>query len=94
LSFITATAKATEKKEATTLKNIEMEDQSKIILAEKAEAEATLAEALPKLEAARLALSELDESDITEIRLQMLALYNEGSMTGNIAYSGVRLRPW
>lgn len=71
-----------------------MEDQSKIISAEKVEAEAMLAAALPELEAARLALSELDESDITEIRLLMPALYNKGSMTSNVAYSGVRLRPW
>jgi len=48
-----------------------MEEQSKIISAEKAEAEATLAEALLGLETARLALGELDESDITAIRLHI-----------------------
>jgi len=46
-----------------------MEEQSKIISAEKAEVEATLAEALLGLETARLALGELNESDITALRL-------------------------
>jgi multidrug resistance efflux pump len=69
LSFITATANASEKREAATLKSTEMEEQSKIISSEKAEAEATLAEALLGLETARLALGELNESDITAIRL-------------------------
>jgi dynein heavy chain len=68
LTFITATANATEKKEAASLKSVEVEDLSKIISAEKAEVDEALALALPELEAARLALSELDESDITEIR--------------------------
>jgi multidrug resistance efflux pump len=62
---------ASEKKEVAALKSMEMEEQSKIISAEKAEAEATLAEALLGLETARLALGELDESDITAIRLQI-----------------------
>jgi len=53
------------------LKSIEIDEQSKIISAEKAEAEATLAEALLGLETARLALGEVDESDITAIRLQI-----------------------
>jgi multidrug resistance efflux pump len=69
LSFVTATADASEKKEAAALKSIEMEEQSKIILAEKTEAEATMAEALLGLETARLALGELNESDITAVRL-------------------------
>lgn len=42
--------------------------QSKLISVEQAEAEASLAEALPVLEAARMALAELDKADITEIR--------------------------
>jgi multidrug resistance efflux pump len=71
LSFIAATTSASGKKEAATLKSIEIEEQSKIISAEKAEAEATLAEALSRLETARLALGELDESDVTAIRLQI-----------------------
>jgi multidrug resistance efflux pump len=71
LSFITATANASGKKEAATLKSVEMEEQSKIISAEKAESEATLAEALLGLETARLALGGLDESDITAVRLQI-----------------------
>ena len=40
-----------------------------VIAAEKSEAEAALAEALPALEEARIALSDLDKSDVTEIRL-------------------------
>jgi hypothetical protein len=48
-----------------------MEEQSKIISAEKKEAESTLAEALLELETARLALGELNESDITAIRLHI-----------------------
>ena len=39
-----------------------------MIAKEKSEAEAALAEALPALEEARLALSDLDKSDVTEIR--------------------------
>ena len=35
---------------------------------EKREAEAALAEALPALEEARLALDDLDKNDVTEIR--------------------------
>jgi multidrug resistance efflux pump len=69
LLFVTATANASEKKEAATLKSMDVEEQSKIISAEKAEAEATLAEALLGLETARLALGEMNESDITAIRL-------------------------
>jgi hypothetical protein len=71
LLFITATANASEKKEAANLQSIEMEEQSKMISAEKTEAESTLAEALLGLETARLALAELDESDVTAIRLQI-----------------------
>lgn len=39
-----------------------------MIAVEKADAEASLAEALPALEEARIALSDLDKSDVTEIR--------------------------
>lgn len=39
-----------------------------MIATEKSEAEAALAEALPALKEARLALSDLDKSDVTEIR--------------------------
>jgi dynein heavy chain len=60
------------------MKNIELEEQSKTIAAEKSEVEAALAEALPALEAARLALSQLDKSDISEIRLRMHATCNKG----------------
>lgn len=45
-----------------------MEQQKKVITVEKAEAEEALAAAMPALEVARLALSDLDKSDITEIR--------------------------
>lgn len=79
--LITATAKTSEKKETATVKNFELEEQSKTIAAEKSEVEAALVEALPALEAARLALSQLDNSDITEIRLRMHAYCNKWSMT-------------
>jgi len=39
-----------------------------VIAVEKKEAEDSLAEAMPALEAARLALQDLDKSDVTEIR--------------------------
>ena len=39
-----------------------------VIAVEKSEAEAALAEALPALEEARLALDDLDRNDVTEIR--------------------------
>lgn len=46
----------------------EIEEQNKVIAVEKKEAESSLAEALPALEAARHALQDLDKSDVTEIR--------------------------
>lgn len=46
----------------------EIEEQNKVIVVEKKDAESSLAEALPALEAARLALQDLDKSDVTEIR--------------------------
>lgn len=42
--------------------------QNKVIAVEKKDAESSLAEALPALEAARVALQDLDKSDVTEIR--------------------------
>ena len=39
-----------------------------VIAKEKSEAEESLAEALPALEEARLALDDLDRNDVTEIR--------------------------
>jgi dynein heavy chain len=74
LIFVTATAKASEKKEAATVKSIEIEEQSKVIVAEKSEAEAALAQALPALEEARIALSKLDNNDIIEIRFNFTAI--------------------
>ncbi|CAH1801914.1 unnamed protein product [Owenia fusiformis] len=69
LSEITAaTSQATEKKELAVAKAVEIEEQSKVITVEKKDAEDSLAEALPALEAARLALEDLDKSDVTEIR--------------------------
>ena len=49
-------------------KSVEIEEQNKVIAVEKADAEAALAEALPALEEARIALSDLDKNDVTEIR--------------------------
>uniref|UniRef100_A0A6P7FZM3 Dynein heavy chain 10, axonemal-like n=1 Tax=Diabrotica virgifera virgifera TaxID=50390 RepID=A0A6P7FZM3_DIAVI len=62
------TQEATGKKNVASLKSQEIEEQAKIIASEQVEAEEALAEALPALEIARLALSDLDKSDITEIR--------------------------
>ncbi|XP_071945421.1 dynein axonemal heavy chain 10-like [Antedon mediterranea] len=62
------TSQATEKKQAAIAKSKEIEEQSKVISVEKKDAEDSLAEALPALEAARNALSDLDKSDVTEIR--------------------------
>lgn len=66
--IVSRTSEATEKKEAAIEKGKEIEAQSKVIQREKTEAESVLAEAMPALEAARLALQELDKNDITEIR--------------------------
>lgn len=63
-----ATEKANSKKAEASEKSVDVEQQKKIITVEKAEAEEALAAALPALEVARLALSNLDKSDITEIR--------------------------
>ncbi|XP_014779882.1 dynein axonemal heavy chain 10 isoform X2 [Octopus bimaculoides] len=62
------TAIANEKKQMAVAKAKDIEEQSAIIAIEKGEAEDALNEALPALEAARLALDDLDKSDVTEIR--------------------------
>ncbi|KAM9822155.1 dynein axonemal heavy chain 10-like isoform 2-T2 [Syngnathus typhle] len=62
------TTVAEEKKTLAEEKATEIEEQNKVIAVEKAEAETSLAEALPALEAARIALQDLDKSDVTEIR--------------------------
>lgn len=51
-----------------TEKSIEIEEKKKIIAVEKEESEEALSAALPALEIAKIALSELTKSDITEIR--------------------------
>ncbi|XP_076452214.1 dynein axonemal heavy chain 10-like [Babylonia areolata] len=63
-----ASTEATSKKAIAESKGKEIEEQSVIIVKEKGEAEEALQEALPALEAARLALDDLDKSDVTEIR--------------------------
>ncbi|KAF0291565.1 Dynein heavy chain 10, axonemal [Amphibalanus amphitrite] len=62
------TEEASQKKEFAISKSKEIETSSKVISREKREAEEVLSEALPVLEAARLALEDLEKSDITEIR--------------------------
>ncbi|XP_060580911.1 dynein axonemal heavy chain 10-like isoform X1 [Ruditapes philippinarum] len=62
------TKRATEKKKLAEAKGKEIAESSKIIEVEKKDAEEALAAALPALEAARLALDDLDKSDVTEIR--------------------------
>ena len=63
------TEQGKEKQQLAQAKNIEIEEQNKVIAKEKTEAEEALAAALPALEEARMALSELEKSDVTEIRL-------------------------
>lgn len=62
------TQATTEKKNIASLRSNEIEEQKRIITIEQADAEEALSAALPALEVARLALAELDKSDITEIR--------------------------
>uniref|UniRef100_A0A4W6G9Y8 Dynein axonemal heavy chain 10 n=1 Tax=Lates calcarifer TaxID=8187 RepID=A0A4W6G9Y8_LATCA len=64
----TNTTVAEEKKALAEDKAKEIEEQNKVIAVEKKEAESSLAEALPALEAARNALQDLEKSDVTEIR--------------------------
>lgn len=59
---------AEEKKTLAEEKAKEIEEQTKVIAVEKKEAESSLAEALPALEAARHALQDLEKADVTEIR--------------------------
>lgn len=59
---------AEEKKKLAEEKAKEIAEQNKVISVEKMDAESSLAEALPALEAARIALQDLDKSDVTEIR--------------------------
>ena len=63
-----ATNQANEKKELAIGKKEEIAEQNKLIVVEKAEAEEALAAALPALEEAKLALQDLNKSDVTEIR--------------------------
>lgn len=63
-----ATEQANEKKAMAVGKREEIAEQNKEIVVEKAEAEEALAMALPALEEAKLALQDLDKSDVTEIR--------------------------
>ncbi|KAF9424735.1 hypothetical protein HW555_000036 [Spodoptera exigua] len=63
-----ATTAATAKQTVASIKSAEITEQSAVISEEKAEAEEVLSAALPALEAARLALADLDKNDITEIR--------------------------
>lgn len=65
---LTATEKAVGKQTIAAVKQAEITEQSVVIQAEKADAEEALQEALPALEAARLALADLEKNDITEIR--------------------------
>ncbi|TPX37396.1 hypothetical protein SeMB42_g06902, partial [Synchytrium endobioticum] len=66
--IVANTKEAEEKKELADKKAGELETQNQQIAKDKAEAEIALSEALPALEAARLALANLSSSEITEIR--------------------------
>lgn len=63
-----ATEAAVGKQQVAAIKSAEITEQSVVIAEEKGEAEEALQAAMPALEAARLALSDLDKNDITEIR--------------------------
>lgn len=62
------TEEATQKKDIASQRSAEIEEKKKVIAVEQGEAEEALAQAMPALEMARLALSDLDKADITEIR--------------------------
>ncbi|KAH8417458.1 hypothetical protein KR222_000260 [Zaprionus bogoriensis] len=64
----TSTQKANIKKAEASEKSVEVEIKGKQIAIEKEEAEEILADAMPALEEARRALSELEKAQITEIR--------------------------
>ncbi|TWW60421.1 Dynein heavy chain 10, axonemal [Takifugu flavidus] len=64
----TNTTVAEDKKVLAEDKAKEIEEQNQVISVEKKEAESSLAEALPALEAAHRALQDLEKSDVTEIR--------------------------
>ncbi|XP_011694340.1 PREDICTED: dynein heavy chain 10, axonemal [Wasmannia auropunctata] len=69
LAFIgKSTDVALEKKNLREERRKEIEDKKKMIAKEEAEAKHALAEAQPALDAAKLALSDLEKADITEIR--------------------------
>ncbi|VDL94305.1 unnamed protein product [Schistocephalus solidus] len=59
---------ATEKKQLAIVKGKDIEQQAVELGQEKKEAETALADAIPALEQARLALDDLEKSDVTEIR--------------------------
>ncbi|KAJ3144485.1 Dynein heavy chain 10, axonemal [Geranomyces variabilis] len=69
LEVITSSTKeAEEKKELAEKKGLDLDQQNTQIAKDKEEAEVALAEALPALEEARIALQNLSSSEITEIR--------------------------
>ena len=55
-----------------------------MIAVEKADAEESLSAALPALEEARLALSDLEKNDVTEIRLISTSLWCESDFTVHV----------
>ena len=61
---------AMEKKTMSIEKRQQIEEQNEVITKESSEAKEALAEAQPALNLARIALGELDKSDITEIRYE------------------------
>eukprot|EP00118_Oscarella_pearsei_P005341 m.24505 g.24505 ORF g.24505 m.24505 type:complete len:2538 (+) comp28630_c0_seq1:2-7615(+) len=66
--IVTRTAQAKEKQELALAKSTELAEQNTVIASEKKDAEESLQAALPALAEARLALSDLDRQDVTEIR--------------------------
>lgn len=71
-SISESTNVAMQKKNLSEEKRKEIEDKKRMIVKEETEARQALAEAQPALDAAKLALSDLDKADITEIRFTIL----------------------
>ncbi|XP_077456872.1 dynein axonemal heavy chain 10-like [Stigmatopora argus] len=69
IDIVSNTTVAEEKKSLSEDKAKEIEEQNKVIAIEKAEVENSLAEALPAVEAARIALRDLGKHYFTELRI-------------------------
>lgn len=83
------TAIANESQEQATVKQKYAEEQAVVITQQKAEADEALMEALPAVKAAEAALSNLDKSDLTELK----AFTNPPPAVKSLSFQLVCLRP-